>query len=57
MTIDAGVTSNVFLRRASHPAGDFEQQFPALRPQSEHRQYGSGRERPGNAESDADGVP
>ena len=37
LTIDAGVTSNVFLAGPSHPGGDFEQQFSALRPQSEHR--------------------
>ena len=42
MTIDAGVTSNVFLAGAPDPGGDFEQQFPAVRPQSEYGRRGGG---------------
>ena len=43
ISIDAGVTSNVFLRRSPHPPGDFEQQLPPLRPQPQHRRPHLGR--------------
>ena len=43
LTIDAGVTSNVFLAGTPHPGRDFQQQFPAVRSQSEYRPFSRGR--------------
>ena len=43
-TIDLWSTSNVFLQGPHAAAGSFQQQFPALRPQSEYRRDPAPRE-------------
>jgi putative CocE/NonD family hydrolase len=52
ITLDAGIASNAFLKGHRIRGGDFEQQLPALRSQSQHRRRRRRRNPPGEGQPD-----